>query len=271
MLFRRVYFGALTLLLGLVVGACGSTATLQSGSVTESPTIDGALDEWGGGLTYVSDQPVSMSVHPTDSLLYVALSIQEQALVRSVLQNGLIVWVDPSKNQQQHYGIRYPIGLRKQQVEQGRSEGEVDAAASFSPEDVSFSELEIIEGETRRRIPAQFESGLRGKITANQGSFVYEIAIPVGPRGGAAADAAQHGVGASLGASFNIGLQTPTPEEDTELMPEQQNIPSVAGGTGRRGRRQRGRRQPQPPPPQQETGLPTLDLWVTVTSGAGSQ
>lgn len=271
MLFRHIYFGVLALVLGLMVGACGSTATLQSGSVTESPTIDGALDEWSGGLTYVTDEPVSMSVYPTDSLLYVAMSVQEQALVRSILENGLIVWVDPSENQQQSYGIRYPIGLRKQRAEQGRSEGEATAPASGSQEDASLSELEIIEGDTRRRIPAQFESGLRGNVTVNEGSFIYELAIPVGPRGDASGDVAQHGLGASLGSSFDVGVQTPTPEEDTDLMAEEQGIPSVAGGTGRRGQRRRGRRQPQPPPSQQETGLPTLDLWVTVTAGAGSQ
>lgn len=266
MLFRTRVFGALLFAVASLVGACGGPATLQPGAITEAPTIDGTLDEWETGLTYVSDQPVSMGVRPTDSLLYVAVSIQDQALVRSVVERGLIVWIDPSAEQGRTYGIRYPLGLRQQRADQGGSAEEAQSSFPSAEGDVSFSELEILEGNARRRLPAQFDTGLRGNVTFTEGSFIYELALPVGVSDDTSEGEERHGLRASLEAPFDVGLETPDSDGEREFFSDEPGIPSVTDGTGRRGQRRRGRRQRQPPAPEQETGLPTLDLWVSVPS-----
>lgn len=268
MVLRHSALGFLVVV-ALLVGACSSPATLSTERMTTPPTVDGTLDDWGGRLAYVGDRPVSMSVLPTDSLLYVALSIQDQQLVRAVAVNGLTVWVDPSGQQRKGYGVRYPLGLRHQQRSASGSAAEPSSvAAAFDR--VSLAELEVVRGDSsRRRIPARFSSGLRGQAALNPGSLIYELAIPVGVTEGAAADR-RHGLQAALGETVGIGLETPQPEDEENRVVPQGGIPSVTGRPGRRGRRgQRGRRrQEQRRQAVQQADRPSLDLWVQVTPEA---
>lgn len=262
----------LTALFGLFffVGACGSSpATLQTQSMSQAPSIDGALADWNGRLTRLGDRSISMSAHPTDSLLYVALLVQDPGLIRSVARNGLIVWVDPSGKRKHTYGLQYPFGLRAQrrarQVSGGASGGQ---GRSSSLSQVLQSDFAVLRDDTvRHRAPAQFaSSGLRIKARLSPGSLIYEAAIPVNEP---AADRDRLGLRTSLDAGLAIGLETPKPEEG--LSDDQQDEPTLVGPTGRGrtpGRRRRGRRRGRRPPPRaQSPDLPTLNLWVRVVSG----
>lgn len=250
----------------LLIAGCSGPTSLQRGTVSEEPVIDGALDEWGRSLDYVDDRPVSMSVRPTDSLLYVAISIQEQPLVRSVVEKGLIVWVDPTDSQEQTYGIRYPLGLRMQRAERTRGEASESGPSVADLEDLFLSELEVLRGDARARIPAQFSSGLRAKMTLGQGSLVYELAVPVNEP--ASPDA--HGLRAPLSGSVGVGLQTPSEDDETVSVapaPPSAGTPSGRGRPPRGGQRggRRGRRGgQQPPPPPSTPDRPELDLWTTI-------
>ncbi len=273
-MFQRplsVLFASVGVFLVVLVGACSGPETLQSRSMSQAPSIDGALDDWDGELTYVDDQPVSVGVVPTDSLLYVAVAIQDAPLIRSVVSNGLIVWVDPSGGQERTYGIQYPLGLRAQQANAGAAPTS-EGASPLGIDDVSLSELAVLQGDSmRQRIPARFSSGLRAEATLNLGSLVYELAIPVGEDGAdIGEEARRYGMQAALGETVGIGLHTPEPDDDEDLEgPEEQGIPSVTGTPGQRRPRpgrQQGR-QPPPSPPSED--VPTLDVWMRVVSGAG--
>lgn len=238
--------------------------------MSQAPSIDGALDDWDGELSYVDDQPVSVGVVPTDSLLYVAVAIQDAPLIRSVVTNGLIVWVDPAGGQERTYGIQYPLGLQTQQSGEGAAQTS-DAASPSGIDDVSLSELAVLRGDSmRQRIPARFSSGLRAEVTLNPGSLVYELAVPVGKQGAdVGEEARRYGVQAALGETVGIGLETPESDDDGLELPEEQGG-SVTGQPGQ-GRTQPGRqqgRQPEPSPPSED--VPTLDVWMRVVSGTGS-
>jgi hypothetical protein len=250
----------------LLAGACSGPSALQPGTLSGVPTIDGGLSEWGGSLTYLDEEGMAMGVVPTDSVLYVALSTQDQGLIRSVAKNGLVVWVDPAGGQERTYGVQYPLGLRAQRAAQagsgarsGRPSSAGRARRNALPFDpLSLKELDVIRHDsTRVRIPAQFSSGVRAQVTINPGAFVYELAVPLG-------DGAEgHGLRASLGPTVGVGLSTPEADEETDVsVPNRGNIPSV---TGRQGRTRRGRRrQRQQARRNQGPDLPTLDLWTTV-------
>lgn len=233
--------------------------------MTGPPAVDGSIEEWGERLTPVDGPSVSAAALPTDSLLYVALLVQDRALVRSLAVNGLVVWVDPAGGQRRAYGIQYPLGLRRQRAGQAQAAGPEQGAAGI--DDISLAELEVVRGDsTRQRIPARFSSGLRGKAVLDPSSLIYEVAIPVG----ASPDAARatHGLRASLDGPIGLGLEIPEPEEDDDETTAAQggNIGSVTGRRGRRRRRrQRRRRQRQ----RQQSGpqFATLDLWMTVPAG----
>jgi len=257
---------------GLLLGACSGPQAVPSESLSQPPSIDGELSEWGGTLTRVDGSPVSMSVVPTDSMLYMALLIPDQEIIRAVAKNGLLVWVDPSDTQSHTYGVQYPLALGAPQRSAAPSAGSEEGA---SLDDLFPSGLAIIRNDTvRHRMPAGLSSDLRVEGTLSTGSLIYEIAVPISRSAlDETARAQEHGLLGSLGPAVSIGLETPDPEDDENRFDESSGIPSVTeGGGGRRsprGRRgRRGRRgdpqQRQQPPPTRDT--PRLDLWTRVVT-----
>lgn len=237
--------------------------------MNRAPSIDGSLEEWGGTLSSVEDR-VSMGALPTDSALYVAVSIQNPEMIRSVAENGLIVWVDPTGEQRPTYGVKYPLGLKDQRVApEGTNEG---ASARSVLDQLTLAELDIIRNDTvRQRIPADFSEGLRADVALNTGSMVYELAIPVEEGSGGEG----HGLWTAPTGGVDVGLETPKEEDGLDqLASEEDETPGVTNPGGAPGGRRPGGRAPggqrgrQPPPaPEVAAGLPTLDLWTTVVSG----
>lgn len=243
----------------------------------EPPSIDGSIEEWGGTLTSV-DNGVAMDVLPTDSLLYVSLSIQNPDLIRSVAENGLIVWVDPTGSQRHTYGIQYPLGLRSQGsgAEASVESDEGGASGQSVLDRMSLAELDVIRNDTvRQRIPARFSSGLRAEVALETGSMIYELAIPTGPAGAGE----HHGLRAALNRTVGVGVQTPESDDDPDRTGQATGVPPVtqpgggrggvpggrSPGRGAPGRQQPGGRQGQQPPPEPTPTRPTLDLWTTVS------
>lgn len=247
------------LVLFLLVGACSGTASLSEAPPTDTPTVDGSISEWGPRLTPLDNAPVAMTALSTDSLLYVAIRVRDRALVRTIARQGLVVWADPTGGTNRAYGVQYPLGLRRQQA--GRSQ-----SASATIDAVSLRELEVLRGDTlRTRIPAQFSSGVRGKVTLNSGALICELALPVGPQA-----TSEHSLTTPLGRTIGLGLQTPTAESEDDERPEAPD-PDIAASSGGRPERpsprpqQRERQVPEPP---QRPEQPTLDEWVTIPTGS---
>ncbi len=276
----RVWFGVvLTALVGFLFVGCSSPPTLQSHSLSQSPTVDGALSEWGGALTRVGDRSVSMSAAPTDSLLYVAIVISDRDLIRSLAENGLIVWIDPAGKERHTYGVRYPIGRRGKRARSEQGGGESSAGVpqeASTLEELFPSDLAIIRNDTvRYRMPAGLSSALKVQATLDTGSLIYEMAVPISPsRAAATGDGWEHGLHSRLNRTVAIGLQTPDPDDSDLVTPSSRGIPSVTGrGSGRRtprgrrrGRQRRQNQQSSAPAPQR----PTLDLWAHIALSGDS-
>lgn len=276
----RVWFGVVLMVLaGGVVGGCSSPPTLQSHSLSQAPAIDGALSEWGGALTRVDGRSVSMSAAPTDSLLYLAIVIPDRALIRSVAENGLIVWIDPAGEERHTYGVRYPLGRRAQQAgaeQRGGASGAGVPRGGAPLEDLFPSDLAVIRNDTvRYRMPAGLSSALQAQATLDTGSLIYEMAVPVSSsRPATRGDRWEHGLRARPSGTVAVGLQTPDPEDTDLVTPSSQGIPSVTGRGGRRrsprgrrrGRQRRQNQQPAVPAPEQ----PTLDLWTRISLSGDS-
>lgn len=266
-----------TLLIGLfgllVVGACSSPPTLRTQTFSQSPSVDGQLSEWGGGLTRLGDKPVSMGVVPTDSLLYIAVVMSDRALIRSVAERGFIVWADPTGKQRHTYGVQYPIALQRQRAAQKRTDASAPGGAEAAPTLAQLfpSDLALIRNDTiRRRMPARLSSALQAQATMNTGSLIYEIAIPLNETGSdRTTDHWKHGLRSPLGSTLAIGLETPETGEESDLQPQTEGIPSVTGrgrrGRTPRGRRRRGRRGGENTPSVQSPDRPALKLWTKVT------
>ena len=261
-------------LLGLlIVGACSSPPSLRTQTFSRSPSVDGRLSEWGGDLTRLEDQPISMGAVSTDSLLYLAVVVSDRALIRSVAERGLVVWVDPTGKRRHTYGVQYPIALQRQRAAQKGTEDSAPGGAERAPTLAQLfpSDLALIRNDTiRRRMPARLSSALQAHASLNTGSLVYELAIPVNQStSDRTTDRWKHGLRAPLGTTLSVGLETPESGEDSGLQPQTSGIPSVTGrgrrGRTPRGRRRRGQRGRQNTASVPSPDRPTLELWTTVT------
>jgi hypothetical protein len=255
----------LALLLGLLgMGACSSPPALQKTTLTQPPSVDGALNEWGGGLSSV-DEGVSMSAAPTDSLLYVAAVVSDPALIRAVARHGLILWVDPTGARASTYGLQYPIGLAAQRPARGRRDASAapDARSPGSRLDQLLpSDVAVIRNDTiRHRRPSRLVSALKARVTLDPGVLVYEVGIPL--QGTAQnPEAATYGLRTPLTGPLALGLQTPNASGIDLQGATPSGIPSVTGS----GRRTSPQRRERPPASPQRTA--SLDLWVTVPEAA---
>lgn len=217
----------------------------------ETPTVDGSLSEWGGRLARVDGEAVSMAALPTDSLLYVAVLVRDRARVQAIAQRGLVVWVDPAGGTQRAYGVQYPLGLQRQQA--GRT-----APATATLDAVTLRELEVVRGDTlRRRIPAQYSSGLRGQAVLDPSSLICELAIPVRPSD-------DNGLPTALGPTVGLGLNTPEPDDEPSAQAAAPDLSATDPGGRTSPQRQRDARRRQQSAPSPRARQPTLDLWVTV-------
>lgn len=256
----------LLMAVGFALLRCGGPITVQTRPLPEAPSIDASLSDWDGTLTPVKERSVSMGALPTDSLLYVALLIQDRDLIRTVAERGLIVWVDPAGKQQHTYGIRYPYGIQAQRSRQGTPDASPPSAQASALDDVLSSDVGILRNDTlRQRMPPRFSSGLRLKASLDSRSLIYEVAIPVGR----SSEGAEMGLQAPLAGTVGIGLLTPNADEEPALSDPSRGIPSVTD-PGRRGRSPRGRRRRQRRSPQVQDNRPTLDLWTRIVSSSGS-
>lgn len=270
---RTFPFGlALIVLVGsLFAGGCSSPETLRTHSLPQAPSIDGALSDWDGRLTRLGDSPVSMSVAPTDTVLYVALLIPDRDLLRSVARNGLVVWVDPSGKQVHAYGVQYPLGLSAQRPEQKETSAPAGSGGPSTLEQLFPSDLALIRNDTvRHRMPAGLSSELRVQATLNTGSLIYELAIPLSRFAAEVeGDPEYKGLRGPLGPDLAVGLETPDPDDESKFLDRSPGVPSVTGRRGgrRSPRGRRGRRRQRSSPASQTSDLPRLDLWTRVVSG----
>lgn len=266
-----------TLLVGLfgllLVGACSGPPTLRSQAFSQTPSVDGRLSEWDGGLAQLGDQPVSMGAAPTDSLLYLAVVISDQALIRSIAERGLILWVDPAGKRRHTYGVQYPLALQSQRAAQKNTDsGSNPPGRTASLAQLFPSDLAVIRNDTiRRRMPARLSSALRARATLNTGSLIYEIAIPVNHSGSdRTTDRWKHGLRTPLRSTLAVGVETPEAGEDSGLQPRTSGIPSVTGrgqrGRSPRGRRRGGRQGRRNDPSVSSPDRPALKVWTKVTT-----
>jgi hypothetical protein len=192
-----------------------------------------------------------MGALSTDSLLYVAVLVRDRALVQTIAERGLRVWVDPEGGTRRAYGVQYPLGLRRQQA--GRTTPEATTLDA-----VTLRELEVIRGDTlRRRIPAQYSAGLRGRAVLDPSSLICELAIPVRPT-------AEHALPTALGATVGLGLETPDPDDASSGRASSPDRPAPSAGGRTSPQRRRDARQQQQSAPTPSPRQPRLDLWVTL-------
>jgi hypothetical protein len=207
--------------LTLLSSACGPV-DIQSRWRTAEIKIDGRADDWEGALRRIEDSPVSVGVANDDQYVYICLQVQDPRVVAPLLRRGLVVWFDPAGGQDRVLGLKFPIGLRRDDG-QDRFETPGGRADGRGPR-IDQEDVEIL-GPGRDEFLMLKKDDLKGVEVAQEndnGHFVYEIKMPLAKSGDA-----PYAAGSAPGRSLGVGFE---PAADTAG--RRRGMRGISGGYG---------------------------------------
>lgn len=99
------------LLLALAMGGCAGSAALDSFPREREIRIDGAGDDWEGGLLWMKALGLSVGARHDGEAIYLAIATGDADLQAAILARGLTLWLDGAGGEARSLGLRYPVGL----------------------------------------------------------------------------------------------------------------------------------------------------------------
>jgi len=148
--------------------------------------LDGKDGDWLGAKYYFEGLYVSVGLINDEQHLYVSMMTENPMLRSQIMQQGLIVWLDPRGGKNKTFGIKFPLGRQM-----GEEEGErMDPQAVMderSREEMmqklqeSMTELEILgqDEEVLAKMDIEDARGIEVRMRNAGGTFVYELKVPL--------------------------------------------------------------------------------------------
>ena len=251
--WRLFAVAAVAALAGTMVFAA-SKAKIESAWLAAPVTVDGINKEWDALSTIAKDVRFSIAARNDDRRLYIALVTSDRATALQAVNEGLIVWVDPSAGSKKTFGLQYPLGrsfrgeggpgdvprqLRRptggendqDQGRETRGRGD-DGQDPDSMWKVILSNPRMREADIlgpgkddRRHVLLDTEETLEAKVGWAEGMLVYELALPLDKTA-----QSPDGIGVRPGSVVGIGLETP--ERKSEGPGGERGGPGGMGGPG---------------------------------------
>ena len=208
--------------------------------------IDGDSGEWTQDLVYNEDNNISFGIRNDAEALYMCLVTSDRELVRKIVGNGLIIWLDSDGGKDRSFGIKYPVGM----IGRGASAREF-MGAKRDPNnrlnddqfdllfEQQFTELQVLAQKGKEKnmyaLKEAKEKGLEVKASMKNGILIYEAKTPFNFDGGIAA--------ISLDSSNPVGVGLETPNIDlAEIRKNRSRDSSAMGGADSEGGMSGGRR-----------------------------
>ena len=230
-------------------------------------TINGIADEWQGTRTYIEDPNIAVGVMNDENHLYLSLSTPVRSVAAQIVTLGFTVWLDPDGGKDKTFGIRCPIGFEDFKM-MGEAAGEPDRLKELFGQAAERLEILGPAGGGSVMMVNDGSSGIEVGVSHRDGTFGYELKIPLTTDSGAA-----YALGSGMSQLVGIGFETP--QVDMEAIREAMggDMPRGGGwpgggleggppggdmgggmpGGGMRGGRMRGGR-PEP-----------IEIWAKVT------
>jgi hypothetical protein len=256
---RQIRSLGLLLLSALSLAGCHDIE-LKSTWLDREIHIDGNLNDWENVMMIIRDKNATVGLSNDENFLYLCLFSSQESTLRQAMMTGFTVWFDAEGGKQKRLGIRFPVGMHREDMPRRDMTTIQDTAVQKKLIDASLKEVEIIgpaKGEVARA--ANFlDQGIEVDVSQIGGRFVYELKIPL-----ARTSACPHAVGIQKGKPFMIGFQTgrmdwsSTRREMGEggKWSGRGGMPRGGRGPGGGGMRGEGGRPEMPKP---------LELWVKV-------
>jgi hypothetical protein len=219
-----------------LASGCGGKK-IESKWTDNALVVDGKVADGDFPYEYwFKDERVALSVMNDGEYVYFLFSAGSRALARMLSDQGVVLWFDPAGENQKTYGLRLIEGQDTIKVMKGK-----DGAAT--------------------RVPARGEQGPAFAVFNEEGSYSYEIRVPLG------AIPAEPGKKIGLGLEFT-SMEVKVKKKTHSRMHEggQGGMGGMGGMGGGMGRQPMGRQGPDPDEedekPKIETKLEEKAIWL---------
>ena len=231
------------LLSAVLIGILGCNETVvQSHWYNGNIVIDGNKTDWGNDLIYNDKGNFLYGVQNDGANLYVCFATNDPDLEAKIVRMGLTVWFDRNGNDDQNFGIKYPLNFQDMNFggmnfkrdntdeNQIRTRGTDDAPISADRLKETLrrkeNDLEIV-GKNKDDITKITIAELKGievKMDFQENTLVYELKIPLKFSPGVS-----YALNADTSNTISIGLETGT--IDITKMRGRNNRGSDEGGS----------------------------------------
>lgn len=204
----------MNLLAALLVG-CSSTPELAS------RWTDNETTGLQGNSFLVKSQNILVGLHNDNEYLYLTVNAGDRMKQRQMTVQGLTVWFDSRGGDERRFGIHYPLGVMRPQIEgQDRMRD-----SSWEMAGTISDELDILgpAEDEHHRMHMSETKGIDVKMENREGTLIYSLKVPLMDNGGHA-----FAIGAKPGSVIGLGIETPE-------MPGERNRGEGPQGGGRRG------------------------------------
>jgi len=224
------------------VSGCNDS-TVNSHWKTSDIKIDGNKTDWGNTLIYNDKSNFLYGVQNDDKFLYVCFATNDPDLEAKIVRMGLTVWFDRNGNDDQNFGIKYPLSFQdmgsqgmnfrrddtpeNQMRTRGDNNEPIGADRLKQALERKQHDLEIV-GKNKDDITKMSMAELKGielKMEFQDNTLVYEMKIPLKFGTGLT-----YALNADTSETISIGLETGT--IDLSKMPKTKSRDNNGGGIG---------------------------------------
>ena len=199
----KIFHVLLLLFLPLFTGC--NKLELQSQFKKNDIVIDGKKKDWAGHLVFLEKEKISLGIMNDDTDLYLSLSTNDHELIRQIMAQGFILWLDRTGKKKKNYGLRFPLGIMNSEMKfANRSRyGKSDERQGFSQK--TGNEMEIIgkDREVLRKFNLDSMSEFEAKLNLDFGMLHYELKIPLQKKNDFSI-----GIGSAAGELISLGFET---------------------------------------------------------------
>ncbi|MEM8484347.1 MAG: hypothetical protein AAF564_02305 [Bacteroidota bacterium] len=210
----------------VILAGCSGGVQLTSNKLDREVAIDGVETEWMGALTVVPKEDFSVGLLNDDEHLYISFITGSPKVQQQIVMQGLMIWFDREGGKGKSVGIKFPIGLFSSDINLNTAalEQSPELIESYFNESLSHFELFDSAKEPGAKYTRQELSGLEMNANLENGSFVYELKIPL---------TGDHAYTVSPYTGNQLGIIIEAPKLDEEEIVEQ--IEAADRGSATRG------------------------------------
>jgi hypothetical protein len=218
-------FSAILLAFVLALAGCGGrdiTSKWRDGDIV----IDGIADEWRGSRTYIESPNIALGVMNDEEYLYLSLSTPVRSVAAQIVAFGMTVWLDAEGGERKNFGVRCPVGLDDFSV-MSEAAREPDKLKQLLYEAAQRFEILGAGQDDTVKLVNDGSSGIEIAVGHRDGTFGYELRVPLGGGG------SEYSVASSPGGKVGVGFETPELDMDEireTMVGEMRGGPQRGGG-----------------------------------------